>query len=314
MVMRITAWMAGMDWPTARALTLSTLPPSLSSESKQIVKAIQNELLKIKPDQRFLVESGFRFASGFGKKVVLVMDNADELLGLNNYPQIKDVMAIITSLNTKNVLFAAATSSAGFAADALKGFHAIDIRPLDKKETAALARKTAALEDTDALKDKDTDALFSLTGGLPLYVSLLAKEYSAARSSGIAGIEETFIISVLQSGKALHDSCALTLTESLSRARGQTLLKSAIAAVASQKKSRLTDIGKKIYRSAPVTKSLLERLLSVGLVAKEDNMFSIPDPVLRIFIRYASSMDNTTALNAKIIAELKKELEAGLDG
>ena len=112
----------------------------------------------------------------------------------------------------------------------------------------------------------------------------------------------------------MHDSCAITLSDALSRARGQTLLKSVVVAVASRQQSRLTEIAKLIYRSAPVTKSLLERLLSVGLILKQGNMFSIADPVLRLYIKYASIMADTTVLDDSVLSELKKETEDDING
>jgi hypothetical protein len=71
------------------------------------------------------------------------------------------------------------------------------------------------------------------------------------------------------------------------RARGQTLLKAILKIVANEE-LRLTDIAKKVYRSAPVTKSVLERMVQADLIVKKGNKFVFSDPVLGLWVKLTS--------------------------
>ena len=53
---------------------------------------------------------------------------------------------------------------------------------------------------------------------------------------------------------------------------------------ASENKSP-TEISKKIYRSAPVTKSLLERMMQVDLIVKVDNKYNFSNPILKQWLK-----------------------------
>ena len=71
----------------------------------------------------------------------------------------------------------------------------------------------------------------------------------------------------------------------LNRARGESLLKIILKAVSQNTPQRLTEISRLIYRSAPVTKSLLERLIEVDLLVKSGNTFDFANPVLKVWCR-----------------------------
>ena len=77
---------------------LLKLENELKSKSAfSLIKTVENELLKIKPNQKLLVESAFKFAEALGKesgkKFLIVLDNFENLLDLNNFPQIKDILS-----------------------------------------------------------------------------------------------------------------------------------------------------------------------------------------------------------------------------
>ena len=95
-----------------------------SKSAFSLVKTIENELLKIKPDQKLLVEVAFKFAEALGKdsnkKFLIVLDNFENLLDLNNFSQIKDVLSII-NFDADNISYVA-TSSAVKQTLALKKF------------------------------------------------------------------------------------------------------------------------------------------------------------------------------------------------
>src|SRR3989344_8220231 len=61
----------------------------IAKNAFSLIKTIENELLKIKPDQKLLVESAFNFAEILGKennkKFLIVFDNFENIFDLNNF-------------------------------------------------------------------------------------------------------------------------------------------------------------------------------------------------------------------------------------
>ena len=70
-----------------------------SARGNEIIKSVQNEISKIKPDQRLLVQLAFNFAHALadekGIKILLVIDNFENIFDLNNFDQIRDVISLV---------------------------------------------------------------------------------------------------------------------------------------------------------------------------------------------------------------------------
>jgi len=68
----------------------------LSNDASDIIKKIENELQKIKPDQALLLKLAFSFpvALSKDKKFIILLDEFQELLALNNYAQVDDILEI----------------------------------------------------------------------------------------------------------------------------------------------------------------------------------------------------------------------------
>ena len=112
----------------------------------------------------------------------------------------------------------------------------------------------------------------------------------------------------MQKNNSIYDYCSESFDYYYNRARGQTLLKTILKVVANDE-LRLTEIAKKIYRSAPVTKSILERLMEVDIIHKKDNKFYFADNVLRLWLKLTSQgYEFDDAPDDKILDEAAKEL------
>jgi hypothetical protein len=75
------------------------------------------------------------------------------------------------------------------------------------------------------------------------------------------------------------------LKDFLYRARGEAMPKTVVKVMTFMQSPRLTEISKKIYRSAPVTKSLLERMMQVDLIVKVDNKYNFSNPILKQWLK-----------------------------
>jgi len=272
-----------------------------SKNSFSALKIIENELLKIKPNQKTLVESAFKFAEALGKdtnkKFLIVLDNFENLLNLNNFSQIKDILSIV-NFDAENVSYIATSSAIKESLALLKKFECYEIKNLEKNETFEL------IEGIIESKDKKiSEEIFALSSGHPLVATAISKKYNEVKNA-----KRAFLIELLQKNNSIYSYCSDSLNYYYSRARGQTLLKAILKVIANEE-LRLSEIAKMIYRSAPVTKSILERLMQVDIIYKKDKKFYFSDNTLRLWLKLTSQgyeFDNIP--EDKILDEAAKEL------
>ncbi len=266
-----------------------------------IIKAVENELLKIKPDQKMLVESAFNFGETLGKdankKFLIVLDNIENLLDLNNFSQIKDVMSTI-NLDAANVIYLATSSSVKESLSILKRFECYEIKNLDKNEATELVKSIIEKAEQNTINE-----IYSLGYGHPLVTISISKRYNEVKNA-----KKSFLLELLQKNSSLYNFCSDSYNYYCNRARGQTLLKTILKAVANEE-LRLSEIARKIYRSAPVTKSILERLMDVDIIYKKDNKFYFADNVLRLWLKLTSQgYEFDDVPDDKILEEAMKEI------
>jgi len=271
-----------------------------SKDAFSLIKSIENELLKIKPNQRLIVENAFRFPEVLGrdadKKFLVALDNFENLLDLNNFSQIKDILSVI-NFDTENVSYIAASSAVRQSLALLKKFECYEIKNLDKNEAAELIK--AIIEKAD---QKTVDEIFALGSGHPLITAQISRRYNETRDA-----KKAFLIELLQKNNPIYNFCNDSLNYYYNRARGQTLLKTILKVVANEE-LRLTDVARRIYRSAPVTKSILERLMDVDIIYKKDNKFYFSDNVLRLWVKFTSQGYDFDEIDDKILDDIGKEL------
>lgn len=272
-----------------------------SKNALSLIKAVQNELLKIKPDQKLLVDSAFRFAESLGKdtgrKFLIVMDNFENLLDLNNFSQIKDVLSII-DFGCENVRYITASSAVKESLASLKKFECYEIKNFEKDEASELVKSII-----EKAEQKTIDEIFALSKGHPLITALIAKKYTEVKD-----VKKAFLIELLQKNSQIYSYCSESLDYYYNRARGQTLLKAVLKVIANEE-LRLSEIAKRIYRSAPVAKSILERLMEVDIIYKKDSKFYFSDNVLRLWVKLSShGYEFDDAPDDRILDEVAKEL------
>ena len=266
-----------------------------------LIKTVENELLKIKPGQRLLVETAFKFsevlAKENNKKFLIVLDNFENLLDLNNFSQIKDILSII-NFKAENVNYIATSSSIRQSLHSLKNFECYEIKNLDKNEAAELIKTVI-----EKAEQKIIDEIYALSNGHPLTTILISKKYNEVKD-----VQKSFLLELLQKNNSIYNFCNDSLNYYYNRARGQTLLKVILKVIANEE-LRLSEIAKKIYRSAPVTKSILERLMEVDIIYKKDNKFYFADNVLRLWLKLTSQGYEFDEIpDDKILDEVAKEL------
>lgn len=271
-----------------------------SKNSFLLIKTIENELLKIKPDQKLLVQAAFNFAPALAKdskkRFLVVLDNFENLLDLNNFTQIKDILSII-NLEADDVIYIVTSSAIRQSLALLKKFECYEIKNLERKESIELS------ESIIGKNDKANEEIFRLSSGNPLISILISSKYKEIKDA-----KKSFLIELLTKDGAIYDYCSDSYNYYYNRARGQTLLKTILKVIANEE-LRLSDIAKRIYRSAPVTKSIIERLMEVDIIYKKGNKFCFTDDVLKLWLKLTSAgYEFDDVPDDKMLDEVAKQL------
>lgn len=249
-----------------------------SARAHEILKSIQNEISKIKPDQRLLVQLAFNFAHAWadekGKKILLIIDNFENIFDLNNFGQIKDILSLV-NFNHQSVRYIVASSAPTDVKRYLRNFQFLEIQNFDKNEVLEMVRKA-----TDKPDSKLAERILELSRGIPIAANEILKNLNEKNDA-----KTSFFSQLLCKNSTLYNYCLDSLNYHLKRTRGQVLSKIILKVIASEKELRLSEIARKIYRSAPVTKSLLERLISADIIYRKDNRFYFHDPILKLWLK-----------------------------
>lgn len=260
----------------------------LDKNCRDILNKVDNELQKIKPDQELLLKSAFAFpeelAAETDKKFTIILNNFNELLKLNNFLQIKDAPSIFFNSIEKNKhsSFIIASASVFSMKKVLKQLlpNIIEMSSFSFKETKKLFEKISGNTDDRIIKEVHT-----LSAGIPPIIKDMARRFKDEKISNtqenIKLVKYILCSELATTSSRSYFYCSKLFSDSLSRARGESLLKTIIKTMSNNQPLRLTEVARRIYRSSPVTKSLLERLVEVDMITKTDNTFDFTNPVLK---------------------------------
>lgn len=236
------------------------------------VDKIRNELEKIKPNQRLLFELAINFPEVLGRElrrnITVCLDEFWKIKELNNYSQIKDAISLFKQIvgEQSNVNYYAAGSAEKLSKDIAGklGWKVVEVKGFDRRDIKELisVKKSKA----------DADKVFDLSKGIPYVADVII-------DTGV----ENFDKEMLSRKGEIYSYLNSLLSEKLNRARGKSQLW-VILKKLSKKDMKLAEIGRKIYRSSPVTKNLLNRLVEVDLVVQEGSVYSFANKLLKEFV------------------------------
>jgi hypothetical protein len=284
----------------------------LGKRCAEIISRIDNELQKIKPDQSLLLKLAFsfpeEFASDQNKRLAIAINNFDEILKFNNFSQVKDSVSLFFESVSKNKSASFVLSSASvYQMKSLMKKQPVDqveLSPLSIDETKELFEKVCGKADDRVIKE-----VHSLSAGIPSIVKSIASRFKDEKTADVQKnirlVKYILVSDLATSASNSYFYCSKLFSGSLSRARGETLLKTLLKAVSQNRPLRLTELSHLIYRSGPVTKSLLERLIEVDLITRTDNTFDFSNPVLKLWCRlYFSSIEFSEVPDEKSLVEI----------
>ncbi len=287
------------------------------------------ELEKEKPDQHLLLEMAFNapevFAKASGQRVLVMIDEFPEILALNNYPQVRDILALFRAvLQTQSrVAYVVAGSMISLMerifleaeSPLFVHFQMESIGPFGKENCAALARKRLKMI-ADPVPPDVLAAIYQVTRGHPFYiyatcmrvienVTLLQKQLTPET------VQEAFTLETLGSTGRIYHLCRYILEQSLKDVRGDTMPKAILQVLAQEPGGMsLTEISGRLKRPSGAIRQVLSWLSDVDLIEQHDNKtYLYRDAVLQVWVAYYYAGLQLTGLpNQKVLRNLVAEL------
>ncbi len=300
--------------------------------SEHVVR-IHRELQKEKPDQHLLLEMAFNapevYAQASGQRVMLILDEFPEILALDNYPQIHDVLALFRAVlqAQSRVVYIVAGSMIGLmerifldsTSPLFVHFQLETIGPFGREDCDVLARKRLALASgtsADPVAGDVLAAVYQVTRGHPFYIyatTMRVIENAALLQKPLspAAVQEAFTLETLGSTGRIYNLCRYVLEQSLQGVRGETMPQAILQALAQEPAGMtLTEIAARLKRPSGAIRQVLTWLANVDLVEqREDKSYGYRDPVLQVWVAYYySGLQLTGMPSQKVLSSLVAEL------
>jgi hypothetical protein len=129
----------------------------------------------------------------------------------------------------------------------------------------------------------EAELIASASAGITVHAVSLAESLE----DGAASIESA-LARELSPGGRIEAECRATLSELLHRARGYGACKTVLHVLSDEEGLKLTEVARRVDRTAGSTRDYLRWLEEVDLIVVRDRRFYFVDPVLRVWMRIYS--------------------------
>lgn len=300
----------------------------MAAFSDHVVR-LHQELQKEKPDQHLLLDLAFNapeiYAQASGQRIMVILDEFPEILALDKYPQIHDVLALFRAvLQTQSrVGYVVAGSMIGLMerifldaeSPLFVHFQLETVGTFGREDCDSLAHKRLSIL-ADPVPGDVLAAIYQLTRGHPFYIyatcmrvieniSLFHKPLTPST------VQEAFTLETLGSTGRIYNLCRYVLEQSLQSVRGETIPQAILQVLAQEPAGMtLTEIAARLKRLTGAIRQVMTWLVDVDLVEqRDDKTYSYRDPVLQVWVAYYYSGLQLTGLpSQKILSNLVAEL------
>ena len=290
-----------------------------SNVAKDTIYTIFDELNKAKPNQRFLLELAFDFPEKLAKEqgfdIILILDEFQRIKDIDNFPQIRDVIALFRSvLQTQSKAHYVVAGSAIRMLEKIFGeadsplfaqFRVERVSYFEKRASFELAQKITGIRDPRVLRK-----IHDLSFGHPYYIYSICERLNELGETSAVGVKKAFALETLLRNGSINLMCRYFFESSMSRVRGNALMKTILRVLAKEDGCRLSEIARFIKRDNGVTRNMLERLISIDLIVKENKRYYFRDPVFRYWIMNVYEGIEFDAMPGKrLIEDLVRDIE-----
>jgi hypothetical protein len=220
----------------------------------------------------------------------LFLDDVTEIRTLSYYPGVEEPLD----------KFLAAVESGGravltsrFSYWMGKRFPELPLRSIPRVSSSELAEAGAS----------ETELIASASAGITVHAVSLAESLEDGADS-----IESALVRELSPGGRIEAECRATLSELLHRARGYGACKTVLYVLSDEEGLKLTEVARRIDRTAGSTRDYLRWLEEVDLLVAREKRYHFVDPLLRLWTRiYARGTPPSKD-------DIRREVESYLEG
>jgi AAA+ ATPase superfamily predicted ATPase len=290
-----------------------------SDVARDTIHAFFDELNKARPNQRFMVELAFDFTEKFAREqnihILLFLDEFQRIKEIDNFPQIRDVLGLFRSvLQTQSKTHYVVAGSAIRMLEQIfqeadsplfAQFRVEKISFFEKKASFELASKITGSHDSGIL-----GTIHKLSSGHPYYIYSICQRMNEIGEININGAKKAFALETLLRNGSINLMCRYVFESSMSRVRGEALLKTIIRILAKEDGKKISEISYAIKRKEGATRNMLERLCDIDLIVKEDKLYYFRDPVFRYWIMNVyEGVEFDTLPGKKVLEDMVRDIE-----
>jgi AAA+ ATPase superfamily predicted ATPase len=290
-----------------------------SDVARKTIFTIFDELNKAMPNQRFLLEMAFDFPEKFAKEqdinIVLFLDEFQRIKEIDNFPKVRDVLGLFRSvLQTQSRTHYVVAGSAIRMLERI--FHEADsslfaqfrverVSFFEKKASFELAQKITGSNDSRIL-----GKIYELSFGHPYYIYSICQRMNELGEINVNNAKKAFALETLLRNGSINLMCRYVFESSMSRVRGEALLKTIIRILAKEDGKKLSEISRIIKRKEGTTRNMLERLSDIDMIVREDRLYYFRDPVFRYWIMNVyEGMEFDAVPGKKVLEDIVRDLE-----
>jgi AAA+ ATPase superfamily predicted ATPase len=321
------------DDPQFCMLQFQKRHPGVVEYLEQFLKIIQNREIQLKPAVELALNFPKILSKQMNKPIVLMLDEFQEIILLRNFKQLPEILGFLRDvLQTHNdVLYIFSGSYVGLMQNIIGGPDSPffgQIKPyylnnFDKENSLQFLKKISSqlqLRLAPAVEKK----VIELTAGHPFYLELLAEAlHEVQRTEEVELVEndvqKILLLHLVSEKSPINFHLSYIYEDALGRARGSTILRGILRALAKDGSLTLTEIANRLSRKTGLIQLSLTELMKVDLVIRKEKYYLINDPLLRWWIYFKFyHPEGAFSLHDQIIQELaddfrEKYLQAAME-
>jgi len=269
----------------------------LQSELRPLLALLDEE----RPDHEEILAAALEVPAHIAKvrdeRVVVLLDNFENLLNLNSYPELKRLDRCISDVWKFHDGVAYAVAGAkGSQLEVLfkksgfwqRKFQKMLLEPLSREETYFLASSIFGIEGRPVPREV-LPTFFYYSKGIPFYVhALFNRTLQLSRREGRAVdqklLNRAFVLEVLREDGLIHSVCHSMFFDGIAAVSGENSLRAVLQVLATEEGLHLADVGRRIGRPNGQVHGYLKALLAADLLFLDDKRFYYRDPIVRFFV------------------------------
>ena len=296
-------------WDYLEPAALPGLVAGKSRVAERAVRGLLQERQALRPDRQRLLRLAFAFpqdlAQEAGLKVIMILDEFQELRYLQNLPDTRNLLALFRSFTQSqgDVAYFLAGSAVAVmhrlmadpASPLFVQFAQVPLAGFQRDDTATLLRKLLPRLPAEPQRDEVADEVHFLTQGHPYYITILGERLrlqAPERPLDRDAVRRAFVAETLSPTGRLYEFCRYVYDLSLQKARGYTALKAVLDVLAAEDGLSAAEVARHLRVSHAAASEYLRWLVEVDLLLtttegggrKPRKRYFYRDPVLRYWV------------------------------